>query len=95
MVKKCRNYGIKHIFVSGLVVTRRLSVEFLEDLQQKLVSVCNDIQVHFIDNRNISGCYLFKDGLHLLDSGKGLLANNFINVFNNFLPVMHRPNLLT
>ena len=95
MVKKCRNYGIKQIFVSGLVVTRRLSVEFLEDLQKKLVSVCNNIQVHFIDNRNISGCYLFEDGLHLLDSGKGLLANNFINVFNNVLPVMHRPNLLT
>ena len=43
MVKKCRNYGIKQIFVSGLVVTRRLSVEFLEGLQKKLVSVCNDI----------------------------------------------------
>ena len=95
MVKKCRNYGIKHIFVPGLVVTQRLSVGFLEDLQQKLASVCNDIQVHFIDNKNISGCYLFKDGLHLLDSVKGLLANNFINVFNNFLPIMHRPNLLT
>ena len=95
MVKKSRNYGINHIFVSGLVVTQRLSVEFLEDLQQKLVSVFNDIQVHFIDNRNISGCYLFKDGLDLLDSGKGLLAKNFIDVFNNFLPVMHWPNLLT
>ena len=94
MIKKCRNFGVKHIFISGLVYTKRIIIEFLEDVHLKLVNVCKEMQVSFIDNRNITGFYLFRDGLHLLESGKKLLANNFVSNFNNFLSVKHRPNLL-
>ena len=93
MIKKCRNFGVKYIFVSGLVYTKRIITEFLEDVNLKLVNVCKEMQVYFIDNRNIMGFYLFRDGLHLLESGKRLLANNFVSNFNNFLSVKHRPNL--
>ena len=94
MVKKCRNFGVKYIFISGLVYTKRIIInEFLEDLHLKLVNVCKEMQVYFIDNRNITGFYLFRDGLHLLESGKMLLANNFVSNFNNFLSVKYRPNL--
>ena len=93
MIKKCRNFGVKYIFISGLVYTKRIKTEFLEDVHLKLVKVCKEIQVYFIDNRNITGFYLFRDGLHLLESGKMLLANNFVSNFNNFLSVKHRPNL--
>ena len=30
-----------------------------------------------MNNRNIRGIALYKDGLHLLDSGKRMLTNNF------------------
>ena len=90
MVKKCRNFGVKNIFVSGLVYTKRIKIEIIEDLHKKLVSVCKEMQVHFIDNGNICGFNLFKDGLHLLDSGKRLLANNFI-----FKPVSLTESLYT
>ena len=93
MIKKCRNFGVKYIFASGLVYTKRTITEFLEDVHLKLVSVCKEMQVYFIDNRNITGFYLFRDGLHLPESGKKLLANNFVSNFNNFLSVKHRPNL--
>ena len=93
MIKKCRNFGVKYIFISGLVYTKRIITEFLEDVHLKLVNVCKEMQVYFIDNRNITGFYLFRDGLHLLESGKKLLANNFVSNFNNFLSVKHRPNL--
>ena len=66
-VKKCRNFVDKDIFVSGLVYTERIKIEILEDLHKKLVSLCREIQAHFIDNRNICGFNLFKAGLHLLN----------------------------
>ena len=93
MIKKCRNFGVKYIFLSGLVYTKRIITEFLEDVHLKLVNVCEEMQVYFIDNRNITGFCLFRDGLHLLESGQKLLANNFVSNFNNFFSVKHLPNL--
>ena len=93
MIKKCRNFGVKYIFISGLVYTKRIITEFLEDVHLKLANVCKEMQVCFIDNRNITGFYLFRDGLHLLESRKMLLANNFVSNFSNFLSVKHRTNL--
>ena len=89
MIKKCCNFGVKYIFVSGLVYAKRIIIEFLEDVYLKLVNVCKEMQVYFIDNRNITGFYLYRDGLHLLESGKKLLANNFVSNFNSFLTVKH------
>ena len=91
-IKKC-NFGVKYIFVSGLVYTKRIITE-LEDVHLKLVNVCKEIQLYFIDNVSITGYYLYRDGFHLLESGKKLLANNVVSNFNNFLSVKHRPNLL-
>ena len=42
----------------------------------------------------MTGFYLYRDGLHFLESGKKLLANNFVSSFNNFLSVKQQPNLL-
>ena len=93
MNKICRNFGVKYIFLSGLVYKKRIITEFLEDVHLKLVNVCKEMQVYFIDNTNITGFYHFRDGLHLLESGKKLLANDFVSNFNNFLSLKHRPNL--
>ena len=44
------------------------------------------------DNRNIKADCLYKDGLHLIDKGKIVLANNFIiNLNQNFLTHIHHP----
>ena len=58
------------MFVSRLVYTRRIRVNILNDLQKKMVDVCREMNVYYIGNTNIKGVSLFKDGLHLLDSGK-------------------------
>ena len=94
MVRKCRLFGVKNMFASGLVYTRRIRVNILNDLQKKLVDICREMNVYYIDNTNIKGVSLFKDGLHLLDSGKKILAKNFVNSIN-FLSVMHKPIYLT
>ena len=93
MIEKCHNFGVKYIFISGLVYTKRLITEILEDVHLTLVNVCKDIKVYFFDNRNITGLYVFRDGLHLLDSVKKLLVNNFVSNFSKFLSVKHLPNL--
>ena len=95
IVRKCRFFGLKNMFVSGLVYTGRIRVNILNDLQKKLVDVCREVNVYYIDNTNIKGVSLFKDGLHLLDSGKKMLAQNFVNSINNFLSMMHNPIYLT
>ena len=39
---------------------------------------CNNKGLYYIGNRNIRADGLYKDGLHLLDKGKIVWANNFI-----------------
>ena len=39
----------------------------------------------YINNDNIPGDMLYKDGLHLLDKGKYFLSRNFIENLNHFL----------
>ena len=95
MVKKCRKFGVKHMLVSGLLHVKRIKIEILQDIQKELLSVCKEMQVHFVDNRRNRVLNLIKEGLHLLDAGKMLLANNFVDNVNNFLSVMHRPSLFS
>ena len=40
--------------------------------------MCRKNGIVFIDNGNISNIDLYQDGLHLLERGKCLLANNVI-----------------
>ena len=46
--------------------------------------MCWDNSFVFIDNNNIPSSSLFRDGLHLLEFGKRILANDFIDNLNNF-----------
>ena len=95
MVKKCRKFGVKHMFVSGLLHVKRIKIQILQDIQKELLSVCKEMQVHFADNIRNRVLNLIKEGLHLLDAGRRLLANNFVDNVNNFLSVMHRPSLFS
>ena len=49
--------------------------------------MCRDNSFIFIDNNNIPTPSLFRDGLHLLEVEKRILANNFIDNLNNFLRI--------
>ena len=87
MVEKCRNYGVNNIFLSGIVFTTRVSLDILIQVHNKILNFCNTNGLFFIDNRNIRADCLYKDGLHLIDKGKIVLANNFfINLNQNCPP---------
>ena len=93
MIKKCHNFGVEYIFVSSLVYTKRIITEFLEDVHLKLVNVCKEMEVYFIDKRNTIG-FIFLGMVCIYRNQEKLLANNFISYFNNFLSVKHGPNQL-
>ena len=73
MVQKCRTFGVKLVLLSGIVNTKIISLNILEDIDNRLVSLSRNLDIFldiYIDNRNIRDFHLFKDGLHLLESGK-------------------------
>ena len=82
MIKKCRNYNVRNIFLSGLAYTKRDALSVLENLHLKPVELCLKYGVIHIDNGNIYGMHLDRDNLHLLHSGKRTLLNNFISNLN-------------
>ena len=86
MTEKCRNYGVKNIFLSGIVFTTRVSLDILVQAHNMISNFCSTNGLYYIGNRNIRADCLYKDRLHFLDKGKIALANNFIiNLNQNFL----------
>ena len=83
------------MFLSGIVYIKRIALQILNDIHDRLISLCKRLEINYIDNRNIRETHLFKDGLHLLETGKQILANNFVFNLNNFSYQVQQPILLT
>ena len=74
---------------AGLVVTERIDPNLLARANASLYNMSRENGFCFVDNSNISVGHLFKDKLHLFDSGKTILANNFIYYINNYFLLTH------
>ena len=61
----------------------------MEKVHILLSNYCRENACFYIDSRNVRGFRLYKDGLHLLESGKKILANNLIVNLNNFFLETH------
>ena len=68
-VEKCHAYGIKNVFISGLVYTTRIGLPVLERTHEMIVHLCNKLDICYAYNRNIRRKHLWKDGLHLVEKG--------------------------
>ena len=79
---KCVSFGVKKIYVSGLVFTTRVDLPTLERVRVLLSNFCGDNGFVYIDKRNIKGDCLYQDGLHVLDTAKKILERNFIFALN-------------
>ena len=90
---KCKSAGVKRALVSRIVVNNKLTCAYIPSANQRISNMCRDNSFVFIDNSNITTSSLFRDGLRLLEVGKRILANNFIDNFNNLLRIKqtHRP----
>ena len=87
--QKCKEHDIEEIIISSLVVTENIDLNLLARVNALLYNLCRENGFCFVDNSNISVENLFKDKLHLLDSGKTILGNNFIYCINNYFLLTH------
>ena len=67
-------HGINKIFLSSVLYLFKISGDSIKKLNLDISNISKSNRFHFIDNSNISMNFLYKDGLHLLYSGKELLA---------------------
>ena len=96
MVGKCHSYGIKNAFISGLVYTTRIGLPVLERTHEMVAHLCNKLGICYVDNRNIRRKHLWKDDLHLDESGEVISANNFLSYLSNcFLIRIYHPGLFS
>ena len=64
----------------GMVDRRKAFV----DINEKLRDLCMKHNFEFIDHEQITSKFLWNDGIHLLDTGKSILGQNFVNRVSNF-----------
>ena len=91
---KLKKYGIKNVCLSGLIFTTRVYLPLLNKVNKCILVICKAHNTSFINNDNIIKNDMYRDGLHLIRSGKFLLSNNFIENINNFLEIhTHHPHV--
>ena len=76
----CRDYGVNDVFISVMICRRG---KFLNGKVKRMKQICEENGYFFIDNSNIEIRDLLKDDIHLLESGKAKLAENFIHFLNS------------
>ena len=93
-ITKCISFGVRKVIVSRIVYNERVPNSLVDEANSKIVSMCKHNSFEYINNGNISSIHLFDDGLHLLESGMCILANNFIGKLNYFFRThLHHPNV--
>ena len=75
---RCKMHGINKIFLSSVPNTHKGSSDLIVKLNLDISNICKSNRFHFIGNNNKSMNFLYKVDLHLLYSGKELLALMFI-----------------
>ena len=87
----CRSHNIVTIFVSSIAYSIKVNLQLIRNLNGLLYNVCSKYGFHFVDNGAVSKCDLWKDGIHLLETGKVIIVNKFISSINYFLENMIPP----
>ena len=76
---KCRSHKLATTFISSIAYSTKVNLQLIWNLNGLLHNACTKYGFHFVDNGAVSRCDLWKDGSHLLETGKAIIANNFIN----------------
>ena len=88
------SHGASRAFVSAIMQNKRIPESLLDEVNEKISFMCKNNNYIFVDNSKTSNVHLFDDGLHLVESGRYILANNVIERINNFLLTqLHHPNI--
>ena len=89
IVPRCRNDNIGMIFISSIAYSSKVNPSLLQQLNGLLFDECRRNGFKFVDNGAVSEIDLWTDGIHMIESGKRIIANNLINSLNYFLEFMN------
>ena len=90
---KCMSFVVSKVIVASIVFNKRVANSFVDEANSKIISMRKHGSFEYINSGDISNIHLFDDGLHLLESGMSILANNFICRLNYFLRThLHHPS---
>ena len=79
----CKNFDVKQIIISGLIITGWLNTSFIYQINNSVKALYQKHGYNFIFNSNGSSENLWQDRLHLNNPGKGLLLNNYVITLND------------
>ena len=88
---QCQNHKIGTVLISSIVYITKVNYELLCKAKNFLHEECVKNSFYFIDNSAVAERDLWKDGVHMVESGKCLVVNNFICHLNNFLGLRNHP----
>ena len=69
--------------ISAILPSIRTNMNIF-DINENLVDLCMKYNFEFIDHLQITTKFLWNDGIHLLNTGKSILGQNFVNRVSNF-----------
>ena len=75
---QCKYYGVKKVSISSITCATLLNYDLINEVNNSLRNKYQTYGYHFVHNNNIITEKLWKDGLHLTNSGKGIIINNYV-----------------
>ena len=79
-----QHYNIGKVYVSSMLPSTRTSFD-IGQINEVVKYLCHKNNFLFIDHQNITSNDLLVDGIHLIYSGKAILARDFAEKVNKFL----------
>ena len=92
IANQCINHGVKEVSISSVTCTTLLNSDLINDVNNTLRNKYQTSGYHIIDDNTITTEKLWKDGLHLTNSGKGIIINNFVQSLNSSHFLTKQPN---
>ena len=79
-----RKHGAKNIVISSIVTRRGVNLDRKrKEANMLLKDMCVKEGFYYLDNDNVTFDKLYKDGVHLVENGSIVLANNILNFLNS------------
>ena len=75
-----RKHGAKNIVISSMVTRRGVN---LDRKRKEVNMLLKDMSFYYLDNDNVMFDKLYKYGVHLVENGSVILANNILNFLNS------------
>ena len=84
----CKNFNVNQVIISGIVSCKRADNSVINYINENLKIESTTKGCQFLDNGNIKLDNLCRNGLHLGESGKKLLLDNYVNFFHIIFQIL-------